>query len=185
MKKIIFILVLLIPITVFAQIVNKPDTTDTNQMTSKWYNPDMLFRNFNNGDTILNLNSLNNGIKSYQVPEESKKIIIANGLEVKTGGVVVIAVDTLLKKDFSFDVKTNASDKEWYENTIKIQVKNNNITLINVTSDKIEMATGFRKEGKIYVVVAVSMILFGIIILYLIFMERKVKKLERMLKDKN
>lgn len=137
-----------------------------------------------NGDTIVNLNSLNNGIIKYQISKESNVIIAANGLELKEGAIIVVVIDTLLKKNFSFDIKTYASDKEWYENTIKVKYESGCIKLINVTSDKIEMATGFRKEGKIYVVISVSMILFFTIIFYLIYLERKVKKLEKILKNK-
>lgn len=179
MKKIIIALLILLPGNVFLQSDGSiVDTTKTNALTELvWAN-----KSFRVGDTVVNLNSLNNGIKSYQISEESKTTIKANGLELKEGAIIVLVEYSALKKDFSFDIKTNASDNEWYENTIKIKVKNNDIRLINVTSDKIEMATGFRKEGKIYVVVAVSMILFFTVIFYLVYLERKTKKLESQLK---
>ncbi len=180
MKKYIIAILLLLPIIVFAQ----NNVTDTipldNRMTVTTLIPCELMK----GDTIVNLNSLNNGIIKYQVSKESKKVMEENGLLIKDGGVVIIDRDGLIEKNFSFDIKTFASDNEWYENTIKIQLKCGYIRLINITSDKIEMATGFRKEGKIYVVVAVSLILFFTVIAYLIFLERKVKKLEKMLKEK-
>lgn len=180
-KKLFLILLLIFPIVVNAQPGGQtPHDTNVSALTNLVYS----VRTYHTGDTVVNLNSLNNGIKSYQISEESKKTITSNGLEIKEGAVIVFVEDSLLKKDFSFDVKTNANDNEWYENTIKVKVKDNDIRLINVTSDKIEMATGFRKEGKIYVVIAVSMILFFTVIFYLIYLERKTKKLEKQLKDK-
>lgn len=43
---------------------------------------------------------------------------------------------------------------------------------------EVEMADTFRRDGKIYVVVAVALIIFLGMIVYLISIERKVKKLE-------
>jgi CcmD family protein len=49
----------------------------------------------------------------------------------------------------------------------------------------VEMADGFYKEGKIYIVIAVlSIVLVGIVV-YLFSMDRKLKKLEEHLKNKN
>lgn len=178
MKKIVLIFISGFSISAFAQ-----NPVDTNKVLNTTI-PICPYAPVNN-DTIVNLNSLNNGILKFQISKESQKIINDNGLSVRDGGVIVIINDTMIKKSFSFDVKTFASDNEWYENTIKVQYQYRfGVGLINVTSDKIEMATGFRKEGKIYVVIAVSMILFFTIIFYLIYLERKVKKLEKILKNK-
>jgi hypothetical protein len=141
-------------------------------------------RTYHNGDTIINFNSLNNGITKFQLSKESKKTLDDNGLDTIKGGVVVLKDLHLLQKDFQFDVKCFAGDNEWYENTVKVKVKDNDIRLINVTTDKIEMATGFRASGKIYVVIAVSMILFFTIIVYLIYLERKTRKLEKQVNAK-
>jgi hypothetical protein len=178
-KKLFLILLMLSPIVVHAQPTggNPPDT-NSKALTNLVFS----IRTFYQGDTVVNLNALNNGITSYQISDESKKTITSNGLELKDGAVIVFVEDSLLKKDFTFDIKTLASDKEWYINTVKIKVKDNDIRLISITSDKIEMATGFRKEGKIYVVIAVSAILFFVIIFYLIYLERKTKRLEKQLK---
>lgn len=169
MKNILLLVISAIGIHLFAQndsLVEPVNTTGTN-------------KSFATGDTILNLNALNNGIKSFQLPKESKTVMAENGLDTLKGGIIVLVTDTLLKKNFGFEIKTFASDNEWYINTIRIKVVDNNIQLIHVTSDKIEMATGFRKEGKIYVVIGVSMILFFVIIAYLIALERKTKRLEK------
>ena len=181
MKRIVLFFWVLVPTIMFAQKNGTGvDTSGSSSLT------ELVFadRIYHIGDTVVNLNSLNNGIKTYQVSDESKKAIANNGLELKEGAVVILKEDSLLKSDFSFDIKTHASDQEWYENTVKIKVKDHDIRLINVTSDKIEMATGFRKEGKIYVVVTVSIILFFTVIIYLIYLERKTKKLEKQLQGK-
>lgn len=46
-----------------------------------------------------------------------------------------------------------------------------------------QMADGFRQDGKIYVVITVIAMIFIAIVLFLIFLERKVKKLEKKLND--
>lgn len=46
------------------------------------------------------------------------------------------------------------------------------------TSQSVEMADAFRSSGKIYVVVAVILVIFAGIILYLIRLDRKISKLE-------
>ena len=47
-----------------------------------------------------------------------------------------------------------------------------------------EMADGLRSEGKIYVVVAIILIILAGFIGYLILMDRKIKKLEDLLAEK-
>jgi len=181
MKKLFFALLLLLPVIAFAQPGgNIIDTTGGRSLTQLVFS----VRIYREGDTIVNMNSLNNGIIKTQVSKESRKVIKNNGLQLNDStGIVTLVEDSLLKQDFIFDIKTFASDNEWYENTVKVKVKNNDIRLISVTSDKIEMATGFRKEGKIYVVIAVSMILFFTIIIYLVYLERKTKKLEKQINN--
>lgn len=176
MRRIFIIFITLVPLSIFSQ----QDTTPTSlhQLITS-------IRIYYAGDTVVNLNSLNNGITKMQISEESKKVITANGLKLdEKGAVVTLENSDLLKTDFSFDIKTFATDDEWYENTVKVKVKDSDIRLISVTSDKIEMATGFRKDGKIYVVIAVSMILFFTVVFYLIYLERKTKKLEKQVNNK-
>jgi len=50
---------------------------------------------------------------------------------------------------------------------------------------EVPMADGLRAEGKIYVVVAIILIVLAGLIVYLFMMDRKVKKLEDLLADKN
>ncbi|HEY5746423.1 MAG TPA: CcmD family protein [Chryseolinea sp.] len=54
----------------------------------------------------------------------------------------------------------------------------------NAQSD-VPMADGLRSEGKIYVVVAIILIVLAGLVVYLFLMDRKVKKLEDLLADKN
>ncbi|MBL0742197.1 CcmD family protein [Chryseolinea lacunae] len=49
----------------------------------------------------------------------------------------------------------------------------------------VPMADGLRAEGKIYVVVAIILIVLAGLITYLFTMDRKVKKLKNLLADKN
>lgn len=49
----------------------------------------------------------------------------------------------------------------------------------------VPMADGLRSEGKIYVVVAIILIVLTGLFVYLFLMDRKVKKLEDLLADKN
>ncbi len=48
----------------------------------------------------------------------------------------------------------------------------------------VEMADTMRSEGKIYVVVGIIMLVLAGLIAYLIMLDRKVKKLESMLSEK-
>jgi CcmD family protein len=50
--------------------------------------------------------------------------------------------------------------------------------------DKVEMADQLRSEGKIYVVVAIILIILVGLFFYLFSLERKVKKLEKLLSEK-
>ncbi len=47
------------------------------------------------------------------------------------------------------------------------------------SSDEIAMADAFRAEGKIYVVVAVILLIFAGMVVYMVSIDRKVKRLEK------
>lgn len=49
--------------------------------------------------------------------------------------------------------------------------------------DSFEMADSFYDEGKIYVVIAVLLVIFAGIIAYLVHLDRKLKKLEEKQKE--
>ena len=50
---------------------------------------------------------------------------------------------------------------------------------------EVEMADGMRSEGKIYVVVGIILIILLGLVVYLITLDRKVKKLENLLGERN
>jgi hypothetical protein len=50
---------------------------------------------------------------------------------------------------------------------------------------EVEMADGMRAEGKIYVVVGIIVIILAGLVIYLFMLDRKVKKLENLLEEKN
>lgn len=52
-----------------------------------------------------------------------------------------------------------------------------------MNNDTIEMADALRQSGKIYVVVAVMAVIFLSLAFYLIFQDKKIKQLEKKLKD--
>ena len=56
--------------------------------------------------------------------------------------------------------------------------------IANAQTD-VEMADGMRSEGKIYVVVGIILIVLSGLVVYLVTLDRKVKKLENLLGDRN
>lgn len=58
------------------------------------------------------------------------------------------------------------------------------ISLTAMAQSEVEMADGMRAEGKIYVVVAIILIVLSGLVGYLVMLDRKVKKLENLLADK-
>ncbi len=57
-------------------------------------------------------------------------------------------------------------------------------SLSGSAQSEVQMADGMRAEGKIYVVVAIILIVLGGLIFYLFMLDRKVKKLENLLSSK-
>ena len=57
-------------------------------------------------------------------------------------------------------------------------------TSILVNAQEPQMADGMRADGKIYVVIAILCVIFGCVVVYLLRIDRKVKKLEEELKNK-
>lgn len=56
-------------------------------------------------------------------------------------------------------------------------------SVINAQSSEPEMADTFRQEGKIYVVITVIGMIFIAIVIFLVILERKLKKLETKIKN--
>jgi hypothetical protein len=130
---------------------------------------------FELGDTLIDLNKVNGGIVKFQIADVDKLNLKNSGFEIINPGIIKVK-DTSLINNFQVEIKSFASDDEWYINTVKFNVENRN-NLIYIQSDKIEMATGWRKDGKIMVVIAVVMILFFMVIGYLFYLDRKINKL--------
>ncbi|MGD1890691.1 MAG: CcmD family protein [Cyclobacteriaceae bacterium] len=57
------------------------------------------------------------------------------------------------------------------------------VQLLAQSADEVAMADTFRQEGKIYVVVAVMLLIFSGLIVYAIRIDQKVSKLEKELSD--
>lgn len=55
---------------------------------------------------------------------------------------------------------------------------------ILLNSQPIEMADTMRSEGKIYVVVAILLVIFVGLICYLVFLDRKITRIEKKLPEK-
>ncbi len=130
---------------------------------------------FEPGDTLIDLNKVNGGIVKFQIADDDNLKLNNSGFEIINPGIIILK-DTSLISNFQVEIKSFASDDEWYINTVKFNVENRT-NLIYIQSDKIEMATGWRKDGKIMVVIAVVMILFFTVIGYLFYLDRKINKL--------
>ena len=59
------------------------------------------------------------------------------------------------------------------------------VTAVANAQTDVEMADGMRSEGKIYVVVGIILIVLTGLVVYLVTLDRKVKKLENLLGDRN
>ncbi len=130
------------------------------------------------GDTLVNLNRLNGGIIRYQISDDDRQTLMNNGLQINEKAMIVVVDPSKISNFLMLEVKTFASDHEWYINTIKIESTSKGV-IVYVSSDKIEMATGWRKDGKIYVVIAVVAVLFLGVIGYLFMLDRKIARLKK------
>lgn len=59
------------------------------------------------------------------------------------------------------------------------------VPIASQAQSDVQMADGMRAEGKIYVVVAIILIVLAGLIFYLFMLDRKVKKLEKLLSARN
>lgn len=125
------------------------------------------------GDTMVNLNRINGGVLKYQLSEEASSVLSKNGLKVENPAVVIVENPALLQDEMSFEIKCYTSESEWFINEVVYQKGK----LLNIKSDKIEMATTWRKEGKIYVVLATVCLVFLGLFSYLFILDKKVSKL--------
>lgn len=130
------------------------------------------------GDTLVNLNRLNGGIVRYQISDDDRQTLMNNGLQINEKAMIVVVEPSKMLNFLMLEVKTFASDHEWYINTIKLESTSKGV-IVYVSSDKIEMATGWRKDGKIYVVIAVVAVLFLGVIGYLFMLDSKIARLKK------
>jgi hypothetical protein len=133
---------------------------------------------WNTGDTLVNFNKLhNNNVKSIEL---SSMESLPSFLSVSQEGYLIFTKDiNELENKFSFELKTITLDGEVYINMVSFEKLNNQIPILTVSSDKIDMAKGWRADGKIYVVVGVSLVLFLFLAIYLAIIDRKVIKFEK------
>lgn len=127
----------------------------------------------NGRDTIADLNSMLGGVTGVKKSEKG----FPNGFEMSESGV--ITVDTAIEKGvYYFELMALTPDESHF--IVNIKYDNlTNPTKVIVNSDKIDMATGLRKDGMIWVVVLVSLVVFAGLISYLVILDRKVSKLEK------
>jgi hypothetical protein len=59
------------------------------------------------------------------------------------------------------------------------------VSVLAYGQSDVQMADGMRSEGKIYVVVGIILIVLTGLVVYLVILDRKVKKLENLLGEKN
>ena len=59
------------------------------------------------------------------------------------------------------------------------------VSVIANAQAEVEMADGMRSQGKIYVVVGIILIILTGLVVYLVTLDRKVKKLENLLNNRN
>lgn len=130
------------------------------------------------GDTLVNLNRLNGGIVRYQISDDDRQTLMNNGLQINEQAMIVVVEPSKMLNFLMLEVKTFASDHEWYINTIKLESTSKGV-IVYISSDKIEMATGWRKDGKIYVVIAVVAVLFLGVIGYLFMLDSKIARLKK------
>jgi len=127
----------------------------------------------NGRDTIADLNSFLGGVTGVKKSEMG----FPEGFEMSETGV--ITVDTAIEKGvYFFELMALTPDESHFIVNVKYD-KLSNPTKIIVNADKIDMATGLRKDGMIWVVVLVSLVVFAGLISYLVILDRKVSKLEK------
>ncbi|MDA0310450.1 MAG: hypothetical protein O3C46_06985 [Bacteroidetes bacterium] len=126
-------------------------------------------------DTLVDLNRLNGGVKSFQVGECDTTFFELSS-----------TAQVLLKKQlaaqafpYRISVKCQSTEGVYVENQIEIWQSAEDRT-IYVEANVIEMATGMRKDGKIWVVIAVVFTLFTGVVVYLIYLQRKLNAVEQL-----
>jgi len=126
-------------------------------------------------DTLADLNGMLGGIKNIQIAKEKP---VPAGFTVSPDGWVSSDTSLLEKKVYVFEVMAQTPEEDTYNVSFRYDNRTP-VPKVTVIADKIEMATGLRKDGMIWVVVAVSMVVFAVLIGYLVLLDRKVRQMEK------
>ncbi|MGQ3130943.1 MAG: CcmD family protein [Flavobacteriales bacterium] len=126
-------------------------------------------------DTLADLNGMLGGIKNIQISKEKP---IPAGFTVAPDGWVTSDTSLLTNKVYVFEVLAQTPEEETFIVAFRYDNRSS-VPKVTVIADKIEMATGLRKDGMIWVVVTVSMVVFAVLIGYLVLLDRKVRKIEK------
>lgn len=133
-------------------------------------------------DTLVDLNAQLKGVKEITFPKDA---IIPDAIEITPQGVIILKSTDLMKAEsYAFELKAVSNIDEVYIVQVNIKRENGKY-LVSTVSDKIDMATGFRAEGKIYIVVVVCLILFTVVITYLTLMDRRMRKINARIENRN
>lgn len=140
------------------------------------------------GQIIYELKKIQPGISSFSRPQAKKgeTSVPDNAIDVTESGEIKILNPALLTGDlYVLELKTVCEDSVGTSTFLnQIQLENRNNTLVtSIVSDKIEMADGWRKDGKIWIVIFVSIIVFSVMFGFLIYIERKLKKAEKLIQE--
>lgn len=126
------------------------------------------------GDTLADLNDLNRGILEFQVDLGD-----STWYQMGAQGQLILAKDVVEGDRLPrLEIKTKTAENEFYENRIQVHTQDATLT-VHVSSDKIEMATGLRANGKIWVVIAVVFVLFFTLIGLLLYQQQSLRKWEK------
>lgn len=131
-------------------------------------------------DTLVDLNKQLNGLKEVSV---APSVVVPEAINITPEGLIILTQGQLKADVYNFEVKATSREGEVYMVNVKIKRDGQHVTS-TIVADKIDMATGFRKEGKIYVVVAVSLVLFSVIVIYLFLLDRRMRKINAKLEHK-
>ena len=124
-------------------------------------------------DTLVDLNRLNGGIRSFQVGNCDTTLF-----EVSSKGVVLCKGNIPASaRPYRIDIKSQTAEGVYVDNRIELW-QNEQHRTVYVEANVIEMATGMRKDGKIWVVIAVVFVLFVAVLGYLLLLQKKIAALE-------
>lgn len=126
-------------------------------------------------DTLINFNTLLGGVQRITMPSDQA---LPAGFSLQPEGVFLGSDSLMLQSGLPLNFKAETGNGDVYE--IQVQVRRKGaIRYLLIQTDRIEMAAGWRREGKILVVVAVSVIVFAAIVAFLLYLERRISRLEK------